>query len=115
APWGAKGDGHPSGVGPWAMDELGDARPPTIYGTAKGFTANVIEQVASTDPTKIIAVNNKVDDQARADLEQIAPVTVHPPEYEDWQVPWQAQVMTIADAVDKHDEGQKLVQQSERK
>jgi len=34
APWGAKGDTHPSGVGPWARDKLGDAEPATIYDTA---------------------------------------------------------------------------------
>lgn len=115
APWGAKGDGDPSGVGPWAQDKLGDAEPKPIYDTSKGFTADIVEQVAAVDPTKIIAVNNKVDKQARSDLEKIAPVTVHPSKYEDWQVPWQAQVETIADAVDEHDEGKKLVQRSEQK
>lgn len=114
APWGAKGDTDPSGVGPWAQEKLGDNRPSAIHDTAEGFTANVVEQVASVDPTKIIAVNNEVDDQARDDLEQIAPLTVHPSEYDDWQVPWQEQVMTIADAVDDHDKGRELVQQSEQ-
>lgn len=115
APWGAKGDVDSPGVGPWAQDKLGDAEPKPIYDTSKGFTADIVEQVAAADPTKIIAVNNKMDKQARSDLEKIAPVTVHPSKYEDWQVPWQTQVETIADAVDKHDEGKKLVQQSEQK
>src|SRR5699024_1316809 len=115
APWGAKGDTHPSGVGPWARDKLGDAEPATIYDTSKGFTADIVEQVAAVNPTKIIAVNNKVDEQARSDLEEIAPVTVHPPKYDDWQVPWQVQVETIADAVNKQDKGQKLIDQAEQR
>src|SRR5699024_2672097 len=47
--------------------------------------------------------------------ERIAPVTVHPPEYKDWQVPWKAQVTTIADAVGMHDEGQGLIEKSEQR
>lgn len=114
APWGAKGDGDPSGVGPWAKDELGDAQPLPIYGTGTGFTADIVEQVASTSPTQIIAVNAAVDERAHADLEKIAPVTTHPPEYTDWQVPWEVQVTTIADAVGEHDRGQELIAQSEQ-
>lgn len=113
APWGAQGDVAPSGVGPWAGDALGEARPPLIFNTASGFTADIVEQVAATAPTQIIAVNNAVDDQARTDLERIAPVTVHPAQYQDWQVPWKEQVTTIADAVGEHDEGQRLIAAAE--
>ncbi|WP_182358125.1 ABC transporter substrate-binding protein [Tomitella gaofuii] len=113
APWGAQGDVDESGVGPWAQDALGDARPPLIFNTASGFTADIVEQVAATNPTQIIAVNNAVNEQAKTDLERIAPVTVHPPEYKDWQVPWKVQVTTIAEAVGKPDQGQKLIEQAE--
>ncbi|QDQ98436.1 ABC transporter substrate-binding protein [Tomitella fengzijianii] len=113
APWGAQGDVAESGVGPWAQDALGDARPPLIFNTASGFTADIVENVAAANPTQIIAVNNAVNEQAKADLERIAPVTVHPPEYKDWQVPWKEQVTTIADAVGKPDQGQELIEQAE--
>ena len=57
APWGAEGDGDPSGVGPWAEELLGEAKPEVIYNTATGFTADSFEQVTAADPTQIIAVN----------------------------------------------------------
>ena len=113
APWGAKGDGDPSGVGPWAKELLGDAQPEVIYNTASGFTAEVLEQVTASDPTQIIAVNQAVDQEAKKSLEDIAPLTVKPEGFEDWQVPWEEQVKTIASAVDKEEEGEKLIDQAE--
>ncbi len=114
APWGAEGDGDPSGVGPWAFDALGDADPVPVYGTATGFTADIVEQVAAADPAQIIAVNAAVDRRAQQDLERIAPVTVHPSEHADWQVPWEEQVDTIAEAVGEADRGRELIAESEQ-
>lgn len=113
APWGAKGDGDPSGVGPWAKELLGDAQPEVIYNTASGFTAEVLEQVTASDPTQIIAVNQAVDQEAKKSLEEIAPLTVKPEGFEDWQIPWDEQVKAIASALDKEEEGEKLIDQAE--
>jgi len=114
APWGAEGDGDPSGVGPWAEELLGEAKPEVIYNTATGFTADTFEQVTAADPTQIIAVNQAVDARTEESLEEIAPTTVKPNGYEDWQVPWEKQVETIADAVGKKDEGDKLIDDTEK-
>ena len=114
APWGAEGDGDPSGVGPWADKLLGDAKPEVIYNTATGFTADTFEQITAADPTQIIAVNQAVDAHTKESLEDIAPTTVKPDGYEDWQVPWEKQVETIADAVGKEDEGDKLIDDTEK-
>ena len=114
APWGAQGDGDPSGVGPWAKELLGDAHPATIYNTASGFTADVLEQVTAADPTQIIAVNQAVDVQAQDSLENIAPTTLKPEGYQDWQIPWDKQVETIAGAVGKASEGEKLIEDTEK-
>ena len=114
APWGAEGDGDPSGVGPWAEELLGEAKPEVIYNTATGFTADTFEQVTAADPTQIIAVNQAVDARTKGSLEEIAPTTVKPNGYEDWQVPWEKQVETIADAVGKKDEGDKLIDDTEK-
>ena len=114
APWGAEGDGDPSGVGPWAEKLLGDAKPEVIYNTATGFTADTFEQITAADPTQIIAVNQAVDAHTKESLEDIAPTTVKPDGYEDWQVPWEKQVETIADAVGKEDEGDKLIDDTEK-
>lgn len=113
APWGAQGDGDPSGVGPWAKELLGDAQPEVIYNTASGFTADVLEQVTASDPTQIIAVNQAVDQEAQKSLEEIAPLTIKPEGFEDWQVPWEEQVKTIASAVEKEEEGDKLIDKAQ--
>ena len=113
APWGAQGDGDPSGVGPWAKELLGDAQPEVIYNTASGFTADVLEQVTASDPTQIIAVNQAVDQEAQKSLEEIAPLTTKPEGFEDWQVPWEEQVKTIASAVEKEEEGDKLIDKAQ--
>lgn len=109
APWGPPGDVDEKGVGPWAEDALGDARPELVHGTGSGFTAEIIERITAAQPTKIIAVNAAVDERAKKDLEAIAPVTLHPEEYADWQVPWEVQVRTIAGAVGKEAEGSELI------
>ena len=113
APWGAQGDGDGSGVGPWAKELLGDAQPEVIYNTASGFTAEVLEQVTASDPTQIIAVNQAVDQEAQKSLEDIAPLTKRPEGFDDWQVPWEEQVKTIASAVDKEEEGKKLIDEAQ--
>lgn len=114
ATWGSEGDGDPSGVGPWAKEKLGSAKPTVLYDVARGIDSKVLEKVAALKPTKIIAVNQAVDATAQTELNKIAPTTVHDPQYKDWQVPWDAQVRTIAKAVAKEGEGEKLIKESEK-
>lgn len=114
APWGTEGEADESGVGPWSKELLGEAQPETIYNTGKGISAEVLEQVTAVAPTEIIAVNQAIDEQAQSDLEAIAPTTTHSGEYEDWQIPWDVQVEEIAAAVDKEDEGQELIDDTEQ-
>ncbi len=114
APWGAKGDIGPSGVGPWSEHLLGDADPVAIYNSASGFTADILEQVSAVDPTHIVAVNQAVDVEAQDSLENIAPTTLAPEEFDDWQVPWEDQVTAIAEGVGKGSEGQELIKQTQQ-
>lgn len=114
APWGAEGDVGESGVGPWAEDMLKGEKPEQVFNVASGFTSEVLEKISASDPDKIIAVNQTVDSQAKKALDDIAPTTVKPEGTKDWQVPWQDQVEQIADAVDKEDEGEKLVKDTQK-
>ncbi len=111
---GAEGDSGPKGVGPWAEDELGDADPVQISGTGGGFTAEILEKLAATDPDQIIAVNSAADETAKKDLNEIAPTTFHPDQYADWQVPWDVQISTIAEALGKEDQGKELIEESKQ-
>lgn len=112
AAWGQQGDVHPSGVGPWSRSLLGDATPPVIYNVAQGVTPEILEAVSSTKPTKIMAVNQDIDKSGQDALTKIAPLTVRPANTIPWQVPWDVQVRTIADAVDKEDKGDELIAQT---
>lgn len=114
APWGAQGHVAEGGVGPWSKDLLGDAKPDVVYGTGQGFSAEVLEKITAADPDQIIAVNAAVDDQAKKALNDIAPTTVKPEGTTDWQIPWQDQIKQIAGAVDKKDQGDQLIKDTEK-
>lgn len=114
APFSAQGDLPKNGMEPWAQDLAKGKEFTPIYGTAQGFTAEILEQVTAATPTQIIAVNQAVDAQAKESLEKIAPVTLKPAEYENWQIPWDVQVQTIAAAVDKKTDGEKLIKETKQ-
>lgn len=113
AAWEAEGSGDPSGLGPWAKDKL-TAEPNPIRNTTTEFSTDTAEQVASLNPTKIIAVNSGLDSDKQALLQQIAPTTFHSDQYADWQVPWDEQIKEIAAALGQEAEGEKLIEESEQ-
>lgn len=113
ATWEQEGSGDPSGLGPWAKDKL-TVDPNPIRDTTTEFSTDTAEQVASLNPTKIIAVNSGLEADKKALLEQIAPTTFHSDEYQDWQVPWDEQIKEISKALNKEAEGEKLIADSEQ-
>ena len=113
ATWQQEGTGDPSGLGPWAKDKL-TVEPNPLRDTTTEFSTDTAEQVASLNPTKIIAVNSGLEADKRALLEQIAPTTFHSDEYQDWQVPWDEQIKDISKALNKEAEGEKLIADSEK-
>lgn len=113
ATWQEEGTGDPSGLGPWAKDKL-TVEPNPIRDTTTEFSTDTAEQVASLNPTKIIAVNSGLEADKKALLEQIAPTTFHSDKYQDWQVPWDEQIKEISKALNKEAEGEKLIADSEQ-
>lgn len=114
APFGTTGDTSEKGVGPWAEDLFTGDAPVIIENLGQGLTADAVEKVSSASPTQIVAVNQAVDEQAKKDLEAIAPLTTHSDEYDDYEVPWDVQVRDIAGAVDKQAEGDKLIEEAKQ-
>ena len=114
APFGTTGDTSDKGVGPWSEDLFTGDAPVIIENLGQGLTADAVEKVSSASPTQIVAVNQAVDEQAKKDLEAIAPLTTHSDEYDDYEVPWDVQVRDIAGAVDKQDEGDKLIEEAKQ-
>lgn len=112
APWESQDLSPQSGVGPWSQPKLGNSNPEKIFDTGQGITAQVIEKVTAANPSQIIAVNQAVDAQAKESLEKIAPTTLKPEGFKDWQIPWDKQVETIAKAVGKQAEGEQLIEET---
>lgn len=108
-PWGAVGAVNEAGVGPWAADALGDARPTIIDTSGDGVGTAVVEQVAAAQPDLIIAVNNIVDKNSYEQLSQIAPTVVRPDAYADWSVPWEVSTQMIGDALGKGAQATELI------
>ncbi len=112
SPWGSGSIVNEAGVGPWAEDALGDARPTVIDTGSDGVGSAIVEQVAAAQPDLIIAVNNVVDRNAYEQLSQIAPTVVRPADYADWSVPWEVSTQMIGDAIGKGEQATKLIAQT---
>lgn len=107
-------DVNDKGVGPWSEDLFTGPAPVVVQNLGQGMTAEAVEQISSANPTQIVAINQAVDDQAKKDLEAIAPVATHSDEYDDWSIPWDVQVREVAEAVDKSEEGDKLIEDTKK-
>lgn len=113
APWGAQDVPGITGVGPWAEDALGPARPEILSGTASGITSDASEKIAGVNPTRIVAVNHSIDGDTAQLLQSIAPTTLKPDGATNWQIPWRDQVKQIAAGVDRADEADSLISEAE--
>lgn len=109
-PWNA--DAATDGVGPWAQEQLGDARP-AIIDTKSSIDESTIEKTVSADPDLIIAVNAAVDQNTYDKLSAIAPTVVRPAQAEDWTVPWQDATRLIGQAVGRPDAAEQVVADTE--
>ena len=107
-------DVNDKGVGPWSEDLFTGPDPVLVQNLGQGLTAEAVEKVSSANPTQIVAINQAIDDQARNDLESIAPLATHPDEYDDWSVPWDVQVREVSEAVDKSEEGDALIEDTKK-
>lgn len=107
-------DVNDKGVGPWSEDLFTGPDPVLVQNLGQGLTAEAVEKVSSANPTQIVAINQAIDDQARNDLESIAPLATHSDEYDDWSVPWDVQVREVSEAVDKSEEGDALIEDTKK-
>lgn len=99
------------GVGPWAEEALGDARPEVLDDT----DGVPFEQVASLRPDLILAVQSGIDQADYDRLSQIAPTVAYAKGREKYLTPWHEQTTRIAEALGRPDEGEQLVAQVEEK
>ena len=97
---------EPSGVFPWAKDELGDAKP-TVLESVEGLP---MDQIAKLKPDLVIGTNAGLTQEDYTALSKIAPTIPNSGVYGNtWYEPWPTQTVLVGQAVGKLDEAQKLV------
>lgn len=105
--------GYEGAVGPWAKDELGDAKTPAVLKVSG--TGPQIEKVAAFKPDLILSVYGGLTKEQYTALSKFAPVVAQPKEYNDWGVPWQKQAELVGTAVGRPAEAAKAVAETEKK
>lgn len=92
-------------VGPWARDELGDAKPKILDPDRID-----VDQVAALHPDLIVAVSASVDRKTYRRLSDIAPTVVRPEGSVDYGVSWEVATTMIGSAVGKSEEAKSIIE-----
>ena len=102
---------HPGAVFPWARDELGDAKVPTVLSTDDGFE---VERIAAQRPDLILAVYSGMTKKEYATLSEIAPVVALPKGKVDFGSTWQEETLISGRAVGRPERARELVDETEQ-
>jgi iron complex transport system substrate-binding protein len=102
--------GHPGAIFPWAKDELGDAKPPTVLNDQDGLD---IEAIAAQRPDLILAIYSGITKKEYETLSKIAPVVAQPKGQVDYGSSWQEETLITGKAVGKPERAQQLVDETE--
>ncbi|MFD9975631.1 iron-siderophore ABC transporter substrate-binding protein [Streptomyces sp. NPDC059017] len=105
--------GYKGAIGPWAQDELGGAKAPTVLKDTG--TGPQVERIAALKPDLILALYGGLTKEQYASLSAFAPVVAQPKEHNDYGVPWQEQTRTVGRALGKAEEAAKAVESVEAK
>jgi iron complex transport system substrate-binding protein len=97
---------QPYAVWPWAREALGDAKP-VVLTAADGFA---FEKIAALRPDVIIGTNSGMKQGDYEKLSAIAPTIAPVKGSTEYFSPWDQQVVQIATALGRVDEGRELVQ-----
>ncbi|MBE2318903.1 iron-siderophore ABC transporter substrate-binding protein [Solirubrobacter sp. CPCC 204708] len=102
---------HPGAIFPWATDELGSAKPPTVLTNTDGTQ---IEKVAAQRPDLIIGVYSGLTQKEYDALSNLAPVVAQPKDKVDYGSTWQEEQLTVGKAVGQPEKAQQLVDEAEK-
>jgi iron complex transport system substrate-binding protein len=102
---------QPGAIFPWAKDELGDAKLPTVLSYRDGIE---IEKVAAQRPDLILGVYSGMTKKEYESLSKIAPTVAQPKGEPDYGSSWQEETRIAGQAVGKSEEAAKLVADTER-
>ncbi|GGQ55096.1 ABC transporter substrate-binding protein [Couchioplanes azureus] len=99
----------PVGVGPWAQDKLGGAKPTVLKGPEINY-----EQVATLRPDLVTFTKSDNDKAKWEQLEKLAPTLSGPAGVQPYGTTLKDQTMLIAEALGRKAEGEALVAASEK-
>ena len=102
---------YPGAIFPWAKDELGSAKVPTVLSATDGIE---IEKVAAQQPDLILGVYSGITKKEYTSLSKLAPVVAQPKGKPDYGTSWQEETLISGKVVGKEAEAQKLVDDSEK-
>lgn len=94
----------PSGVAPWAQEQLGNARPEVLPDSEINF-----EKIAALKPDLITAAYSGLTQQEYDTLSRIAPTVAQSGDHADYGTPWTEMTRTIGKALGKSDEADRLI------
>lgn len=100
---------QPYATWPWAQELLGDAQP-EVLSQADGIE---FEKVAALEPDLIIGTNSGMSEKDYELLSAIAPTVTNVEGSTPYFSPWQDQVLQVARALGREDDGQALVDEVE--
>ena len=102
---------HPGAIFPWAKDELGSAKLPTVLTNTDGIQ---IEKVAAQRPDLILGVYSGITQKEYDALSKLAPVVAQPKDKVDFGSTWQQEQLTAGKAVGQAEKAQQLVDDTEK-
>lgn len=102
---------HPGEIFPWAQDELGTAKVPTVLDPTDGVP---IEKVAAQGPDLIVAIYSGLTKKEYATLSKLAPVVAQPRGRVDYGSTWQEETLITGKAVGQPKRAQELVDETEQ-
>lgn len=102
---------HPGAIFPWAKDELGSAKLPTVLQATDGYE---IEKIAAQRPDVIIAIYSGLKKKDYDALSKIAPVVAQPKGLVDYGTSWQQETLLTGQAVGRNEQAKQLVASTEK-
>ena len=98
--------GHKGAIWPWAKDELGNGKYPTVLKDTDGMQ---FEKIKALRPDVIIGLYSGMKKSDYGTLSKIAPVIAQTNDYVDYGVPWQVATSTVGKVVGKSARAEKLI------
>jgi iron complex transport system substrate-binding protein len=97
---------HPSAIGPWATDALGDGAAPEVISDA---TVIDFESIAALEPDVILGLYSGLTETEYDTLSQIAPTVAQPGDVVDYGISWQDQTRTVGEVLGEQSTADELV------